>query len=154
MAAEEKSGRGFTIVDRRGDKGEETPDQPSEQATEAPKPEPAGVPQTEPESEPAEARKPDPAPAEGPGAHTELPAIDFSTFTLSLGTSALYHMGLVGDPQSGERVAEPNLLLARQTIDTLTMLETKTRGNLDPEEARLLEGLLYELRMRFVEVAK
>ena len=56
--------------------------------------------------------------------------------------------------KSGERVAEPNLALARQTIDTLAMLETKTQGNLEQEEARLLEGLLYELRMRFVEVGK
>jgi len=83
-----------------------------------------------------------------PGA---LPGIDFSTFLLSLSTSALYHMGVVLHPESGE-AAEPNPMLARQTIDTLEMLHEKTRGNLDDEEMKLFDGLLYELRMRFVEL--
>ena len=83
-----------------------------------------------------------------PGA---LPGIDFSTFLLSLSTSALYHMGVVLHPESGE-AADPNPMLARQTIDTLEMLHGKTRGNLDDEEKKLFEGLLYELRMRFVEL--
>ena len=82
----------------------------------------------------------------------ELPRIDFSTFVLSLSTSALYHLGLVEDPQTG-RKGEPDLPLASQTIDTLAVLEEKTRGNLDGEERQLLESLLYELRMRFVEVS-
>jgi len=80
-----------------------------------------------------------------------LPRIDFSTFVLSLSTSALYHLGLVEDPHTGER-GEPDLALASQTIDTLAVLQEKTRGNLDAEEDRLLDSLLYELRMRFVEV--
>jgi len=79
-----------------------------------------------------------------------LPKIDFSTFTLSLGTSALYHMGVVGEVEGGERPSK-NLALARQTIDTLEMLAEKTRGNLGEQERKLLESLLYELRMRFVE---
>ena len=87
---------------------------------------------------------------EKPGGEAALPAIDFSTFILSLSTSALLHLGLVPDAQSG-RPAERNLPLARQTIDILEILETKTRGNLDPEEAKLLESLLFEIRMRFVE---
>jgi len=86
-----------------------------------------------------------------PTHENELPRIDFSTFILSLSTSTLYHLGLVEDPQTGERAA-PDLGLASQTIDTLAILEEKTRGNLDADEARLLESLLYELRMRFVEV--
>ncbi len=91
--------------------------------------------------------------SDGPGSapETGLPQIDFSTFILSLSTSALFHLGLVDDPQGGGR-AEPDLALASQTIDTLAVLQEKTRGNLDDEEARLLESLLYELRMRFVEV--
>lgn len=93
---------------------------------------------------------PDPEAAPGTGSEG-LPQVDFATFCLSLGTSALYHLGAVGDPRTGQPAAEPNLALARQTIDTLEMLEGKTRGNLDDEEAKLLEGLLYELRMRFVE---
>ena len=83
----------------------------------------------------------------------ELAGIDFSTFILSLSTSALYHLGLVEDPQTGKR-GEPDLTLASQTIDTLAILQEKTRGNLDAEEDRLLESLLYELRMRFVEVGQ
>ncbi len=84
------------------------------------------------------------------GSGNRLPRIDFATFALSLSTSALYHLGLVEDPQTGQR-AEPNLAMASQTIDTLEMLQEKTRGNLDDQEAQLLESLLYELRMRFVE---
>jgi hypothetical protein len=88
-----------------------------------------------------------------PAEKGDLPQIDFSTFVLSLSTSALCHLGLVEDPQTGEREA-PDLPLASQTIDTLALLQEKTRGNLDAEEARLLESLLYELRMRFVEVSQ
>ena len=82
-----------------------------------------------------------------------LPAIDFSTFILSLSTSALFHLGLIPETQSG-KPGERNLPLARQTIDILEILETKTRGNLDAEEARLLESLLFEIRMRFVEASR
>jgi hypothetical protein len=128
---EDKLHRGFTVVDRRG-RSEE-----SERAR-----------------EPERARGPEPpAGARARAAADELPAIDFSTFVLSLGTSALFHMGLVEDPGSGER-PEPDLPLARQTIDTLAMLELKTRGNLEQGEAHLLESLLYDLRMRFVEASR
>ena len=84
---------------------------------------------------------------------TDLPAIDLSTFVISLGSSALYHMGFAPDPSTGAASAEKNLPLAKQTIDTLVMIETKTRGNLDDEEGKLLSSLLYELRMRFVEAS-
>lgn len=79
-----------------------------------------------------------------------LPRVDFSTFVLSLGTTALYHLGAMPDPATGERV-ESDPLVAQQTIDTLEMLRDKTRGNLDDEERKLIDSLLYELRMRFVE---
>lgn len=82
-----------------------------------------------------------------------LPTIDFSTFVLSLSTSALVHMGRAPDPQTGAP-AEKNLDAARETIDLLELLQAKTRGNLDTEEARLLESLLYELRMQFVEAGR
>ena len=59
--------------------------------------------------------------------------------------------GLVPDPVTGER-ATPEPAIARQTIDTLEMLQRKTRGNLEPEEAKLFESLLYELRMHFLRV--
>jgi len=80
----------------------------------------------------------------------ELPAsIDFSTFVLSLGSSALVHLGDMAHPEAQQE--QENLALARQTIDILAMLEEKTRGNLTPEESRFLLDLLAELRLRFVE---
>ncbi len=81
-----------------------------------------------------------------------LPTVDFSSLCLSLGTSALYHLGAVGDPETGAKVPAPDIPLARQTIDILEMLQLKTQGNLEAEETRLLEGMLFELRVRFVEV--
>lgn len=83
----------------------------------------------------------------------ELPKVDFSTFVLSLGTTALYQMGLVEDPVSGQ-TAPPDLLVAQQTIDTLEMLREKTLGNLDEEERKLIDSLLYELRIKFVESSR
>jgi hypothetical protein len=82
-----------------------------------------------------------------------LPPVDFSTFVLSMGTTALYQLGAVPDPATGER-AEPDPLVAKQTIDTLEMLRDKTRGNLDDEERNLIDSLLYELQMRFVETGR
>jgi hypothetical protein len=84
----------------------------------------------------------------------ELLRVDFSTFVLSLGTSALYHLGVVAHPETGRKLEAPELALARNTIDTLEMLEEKTRGNLEQQERELVESLLYELRMRFVEAEK
>ncbi len=83
------------------------------------------------------------------GRRPELPKIDLSTFILSLSTSALYQMGVMEGPDGG-KLEEPNRALAQQTIDTLEMLRDKTRGNLDEEEMKLFDSLLYELRMRFV----
>jgi hypothetical protein len=84
----------------------------------------------------------------------KTPAIDFSTFVLSLGTTALYQLGEIGDADSGVEPREPNLPIAHQTIDTLEMLVEKTRGNLTETESKLIESILYELRIRFVEVNK
>lgn len=71
-------------------------------------------------------------------------------FVLSLASSAALHFGDLRDPTAGE-AAEPNLEGAAQMIEILALLEEKTKGNLNPEEQRLLEQVLYELRMRFVE---
>ncbi|GAO05304.1 DUF1844 domain-containing protein [Anaeromyxobacter sp. PSR-1] len=75
--------------------------------------------------------------------------IDFYTFVLSLGSSAFVHLGDAPHPETGE-LAEANLLLAKQTIDILSMLAEKTKGNLTDEEARFLENLLTDLRLRYV----
>jgi hypothetical protein len=82
-----------------------------------------------------------------------MPHVDFSTFVLSLGTTALYQLGAMPDPSTGERV-EPDPIVAQQTIDTLEMLRDKTRGNLDEEERKLIDSLLYEVQMRFVESSR
>ena len=78
-----------------------------------------------------------------------LPGIDFSTLVLSLATSAMVHMGLVPETEGGP--LEKNLALAHQSIDTLEMLQNKTRGNLSDDETKLLQSVLYELRMSYVK---
>jgi hypothetical protein len=81
-----------------------------------------------------------------------LPHIDFATFVLSLSHSALMHLGEAPNPETGS--VEKNLALARQSIDLIGMLEEKTKGNLTGEEERLIGQILYDLRMRFVELSK
>ena len=75
--------------------------------------------------------------------------IDFSTFILSLGSSTLILLGVVEDPTKGEKMV--NLPQAREMIDLLTILQEKTKGNLNKEEGILLDNLLFDLRMRYVE---
>lgn len=82
------------------------------------------------------------------------PAVDFSSLCLSLATSALYHLGVVAHPETGEKIPELDPVGAQQTIDTLEMLDAKTKGNLDADEAKLLESILYELRMHFLEATR
>ena len=79
-------------------------------------------------------------------------AVTFVGFVLSLAHTAAVHMGDIPDPVSGQ--SAPHLPAAHQMIDILSLLEEKTRGNLTAEERQLLEQILYELRMRFVEVSK
>lgn len=74
--------------------------------------------------------------------------IDFYTFVLSLGSSAFVHLGDAPHPETQEAAA--NLLLAKQTIDILGMLQEKTKGNLTPEEDKFLQALLSDLRLRYV----
>lgn len=81
-----------------------------------------------------------------------LPPVDFHTFILSLGSSALLHLGELDHPDGRE--AQPDLRLAKHTIDIIGMLQEKTRGNLSPPEERLIESLLYDLRLRYVERGK
>lgn len=80
-------------------------------------------------------------------------AVTFVGFVLSLAHTAAYHFGDVPDPVSGQ-AGTTNLAAAQQIIDILSLLEQKTRGNLTAEERQLLEQILYELRMRFVEASK
>jgi hypothetical protein len=77
-------------------------------------------------------------------------SIDFYTFVLSLGSSAFVHLGDAPHPETGKPL-EPDLLVAKQTIDILAMLGEKTKGNLTAEEEKFLETLLTDLRIRFVQ---
>jgi hypothetical protein len=91
------------------------------------------------------------APAKAPSA--EGPSgVDFHTFVLSLGSSALMHLGELERP--GASAPATDLPLAKHTIDILAMLQQKTTGNLTADEAKLLESLLYDLRLRYVELRK
>lgn len=81
----------------------------------------------------------------------ETSSVNFVGFVLSLAHTAAVHFGDVPDPVSGATI-EANLPASQQMIDILALLEEKTRGNLTVEERQLLEQVLYELRMRFVEV--
>ncbi len=76
--------------------------------------------------------------------------INFNTFILSLNTAALVHLGEIPDPITKKK--EPDLMLARQTIETLEMLKEKTKGNLTPEEENLLQAILFELKLKYVKL--
>jgi hypothetical protein len=76
--------------------------------------------------------------------------LSFTAFVLSLASTAAIHFGDLADPVSGKPL-EPNLDGASQIIEILGLLDQKTRGNLTAEERQVLEQVLYELRMRFVE---
>jgi hypothetical protein len=76
--------------------------------------------------------------------------VTFTGFILSLATTAAVHFGDIADPSTGDRV-EPNLEAASQMIELIALMQEKTKGNLTDNEARLVEDLLYELRMRFVQ---
>jgi len=140
MANEEKQeGKGFTVQDRRrfsmetGEAREEVASQPEAAAQSA---QPADAP-----SEPARE------------AQSEvLPEINFSTFVISLSTQALMNLGEIANPLSGK--VETDVTVAKQMIDILGMLKEKTGGNLSAHEDRLIQEILYDLRMRYVEAVK
>ncbi len=78
-----------------------------------------------------------------------LPEVNFYNFILSLSSTAMYHFGDFSEPEN--RKSQRNLAAAKQTIDILSLLQEKTTGNLDQNEKNLLDGILYELRMRYVK---
>ncbi len=124
--------QGFVIRDRRG-RGEEAPAAAS--ASKPPAPEPA----------PAEPHQH----AEEHGHAGHLP-VNFSSFVISMGSSALMLMGEQLDPQQPSMPL--NLPQAKEIIDLLSMLEEKTRGNLTPDEQVVMKDMLYALRMKFVSL--
>jgi hypothetical protein len=83
---------------------------------------------------------------------SDQPGISFTAFVMSLATTAAVHFGDISDPVSG--TTQANLPAASQMIDILAMLQDKTKGNLSSEESELINNLLYELRMRYVEASQ
>lgn len=81
------------------------------------------------------------------------PQVTFASLVVSLATTAAVHFGDVSDPSTGEKIP-PNLEGAQQMIDILGILQEKTRGNLTHEESAILENVLYELRLRYVDVER
>jgi hypothetical protein len=135
----EGQSRGFKVTDRRSFAGDA---KPGDEAASAP-PQGSGA---EPAAGAAAATAAEAA------AEAALPEIDFATFIISLATSAFYHLGQMPHPETQQ--PEVNLPLAKQTIDILGVLQGKTRGNLSRDEEKLLENLLYDLRLKYVELAK
>ena len=83
----------------------------------------------------------------------ERPEVSFIAFVFSLASNAAVHFGDLPDPLINE-TRPPDLEAAAQLIDLLAMLEQKTRGNLSPEERQLLDQVIFELRMRYVDAKK
>jgi hypothetical protein len=146
---EEKKEKAFVVRDKRlfdesgQPRTEETPKAEAVPAAEKVKTEEAPLPEAGEQSRPAVQEEPPSPEAEG------LPEVNFYNFILSLSSTAMYHFGDFSDPST--RKSQRNLAAAKQTIDLLTMLLEKTKGNLDQDEKNLLEGILYELRIRYVK---
>jgi len=145
---EEKEEPGFVFKDRRKISVDDVDSGPSTNAKQAEQP--VG-------DQPAEQVKADPEGPSRPGESgsqrsVPLPEVNFPTFVFSLSSSALVNLGEIPEPSSNQ--VHQDLNLAKQIIDTLGMIEEKTRGNLDADEERLLKGVLYDLRMRFVQKSK
>ena len=135
--ADEKS-KGFKVDDRRrfSAEGELRPEHRGES-----------------EAAQAQAAAPKGAPRSEETAKTEPPIeINFSAFVVSLSTQALFHLGEIPDPATNQPARD--LPGAQQIIDILGMLREKTRGNLDRDEAGLLDSVLFDLRMKYVEIAR
>lgn len=80
-----------------------------------------------------------------------MPEVTFTSLVMSLNTTALFHCGELADPETGEK--RQDLTLAKHVIDTLRLLEKKTRGNLSKDEENLLETVLYDLKLRYIKLA-
>ena len=135
----EQEGKGFKVQDRRrfsGDTGE--PSEPSEGQS------------PPPGADQATAQQPEASRA--PESDEVPPTINFPTFIISLSTQVLMQLGEIPNPLTGQ--IEKEVKIAKQTIDIINLLRDKTRGNLDPEEDKLMEEILFELRMKYVEAVR
>ena len=130
---EEKKDSGFVVKDKRlfDESGKERSQEEAQSSTAEKKPKVQESSPTEPKQE------------------SDYPQVTFTNFVLSLSTSALFHFGDFPEHEGG--ASEKNLPAAKQTIDILDMLKEKTKGNLDENETNLIQGALYELKMRYVK---
>ncbi|MGH7840489.1 MAG: DUF1844 domain-containing protein [Candidatus Binataceae bacterium] len=148
---EEEKGKGFKVDDRRrfSAEGELKPEHRGEEAAAAAEP-------VAPSATKAATAAPAPRPAIA-GSPSErlqpeagpIGEINFASFMVGLSTQALFHLGEIVDPEAG--APQVDLPAAQQLIDIVGMLKDKTRGNLDQHEQRLIDEILFELRMKYVE---
>jgi hypothetical protein len=141
--SEEREDKGFVVKDRRRVSADETEkpvggETPGDAAKKAEMPD---GPKRERASEESGAKK----------EYAPFPEVTLATFVFSLSSSALMHLGEIPEPETSRYSVD--LPMAKQIIDTLGMLQEKTKGNLDQDEERLLRSILYDLRMKFVEKA-
>jgi hypothetical protein len=125
---DEEEEKGFEVRDRRFSAKQE-PDSPAKEEKKREEPSEEGI-------------------AQG---NEVLPDISFTNLVLSISTSALIQLGVIEDPVSKQ--PSKNLPLAKQTIDLIGMLQEKTKGKLTSEEEKILEHILYDLRLRYVKAA-
>jgi hypothetical protein len=130
---ENKKDSGFVVKDKRHS-GESAQEQPQEKPQDATSEDKKGSPENSGCS---------------PDQTSDYPSVNFTNFVLSLSTSAIFHFGDFPEYEGG--APQKNLEAAKQTIDILDMLSEKTKGNLDKNESSLIQGVLYELKMRYVK---
>lgn len=131
MPEEEK---GFVVKDRRSlDKDGELRDQDGDAVQ---------------EKQAGEEKPKKQAPKEEPSTHP-LPEANFSSLIFSLSSTALFQLGDIPDPETGE--TKKDLTLAKHAIDTIALLQEKTKGNLSEEEKKFTESILTDLRWRFIK---
>lgn len=135
----ETEGKGFTIKDRRSFDEEGSLKEESPQET---KPEDHGQ---KPEDKKEEQKASD-------SESQPLPEVNFNSLIFSLSSSALLHLGDIVDPQTGEK--REDLPMAKHSIDIISMLKDKTKGNLDNEEQKFIDSILTDLRLRYVKAVK
>jgi hypothetical protein len=130
----EQEEQGFRVTDKRGfrEDGEPLPKNDAKQQ----------------EEKPGDKKPPEKEESSSTQAVPPRPPIDFPTYILSYYTQGLVLLGEVPNPYTNKK--EEDVEAARHTIDILSMLEQKTKGNLSKDEQQLLESVLYELRMKFM----
>ncbi|MFZ0659013.1 MAG: DUF1844 domain-containing protein [Candidatus Binataceae bacterium] len=146
MRDEEEKDKGFKVQDRRrfSPEGEARPDQD--------KPDHESEAATPAEPKPAANQTANASESSAASSHGGALEINFVTFIVGLSTEALAALGEMPDPATGKHSRD--LRAAQQLIDIIAMLGEKTRGNLDANEQSLIQAILFDLRMKYVEIAK